>query len=339
MTTGVTACTRDCPDACSLVVSRKKDGSLFIRGNPDHPFTRGFCCPKGIHFGKTLNHPGRILRPLLKVDGAFRPVSWSQALDLCAEKVDALRRTPETILHVHGYGSRGVMWEAASLLFRSLGTSAIYGSICDDTGIEACRRDYGSLNHHKIQDILNAARIVNWGKDFERYSIHLAELVKKARRQGTKVLSISPGGDTSRDFSDEWIRIRPGTDRFLAAAIIKILIDKGLIDPAITDRTANWPVFKTLLSKHDLPDLLDAAGVSSEDAARLFHYYHRPEPVASIIGWGVQRHLFGGENIRFINALALLAGHVGRKGGGTYYNISSGRNFSPVPNLTGIMDA
>ena len=32
----------DCPDACSIVVSRTADGRLKVRGNPDNPFTGGF---------------------------------------------------------------------------------------------------------------------------------------------------------------------------------------------------------------------------------------------------------------------------------------------------------
>ncbi|MFW6055649.1 MAG: molybdopterin-dependent oxidoreductase, partial [Thermodesulfobacteriota bacterium] len=49
------------------------------------------------------------------------------------------------------------------------------------------------------------------------------------------------------------------------------------------------------------------------------------ESVASLLGWGLQRHVFGGETIRWINALAWLSGNVGQKGRGLYFNISSNR--------------
>ena len=38
----ITACTMDCPDACSIVVSRTADGRVKVQGNPDNPFTSGF---------------------------------------------------------------------------------------------------------------------------------------------------------------------------------------------------------------------------------------------------------------------------------------------------------
>jgi anaerobic selenocysteine-containing dehydrogenase len=46
------------------------------------------------------------------------------------------------------------------------------------------------------------------------------------------------------------------------------------------------------------------------------------------MGWGIQRYLFGGENVRYINALAFLSGQVGIGGGGVYFNVSSGRNIN-----------
>ena len=44
--------------------------------------------------------------------------------------------------------------------------------------------------------------------------------------------------------------------------------------------------------------------------------------------WGLQRYRYGGENVRFINALALLAGNIGKSGGGSYFNIFSARDFN-----------
>ena len=41
------ACPLDCPDGCSWVVTIDDDGkAVRVRGNPDHPFTRGGLCKK-----------------------------------------------------------------------------------------------------------------------------------------------------------------------------------------------------------------------------------------------------------------------------------------------------
>ena len=68
----ITACTMDCPDACSLVVDRREDNRFLLRGNPNNPFTAGFTCRKIKHHVKRLQHPARIRHPLLRVNDAWR---------------------------------------------------------------------------------------------------------------------------------------------------------------------------------------------------------------------------------------------------------------------------
>ncbi|MGD8295234.1 MAG: hypothetical protein PVG67_02505, partial [Desulfobacterales bacterium] len=57
MSRTITACTMDCPDACSLIVDRRNDNRISLRGNPDSPFTAGFTCPKIKDHIKRLQHP------------------------------------------------------------------------------------------------------------------------------------------------------------------------------------------------------------------------------------------------------------------------------------------
>ena len=323
----VTACTLDCPDACSLLVSGTHPEDLRIRGNPDHPVTAGFTCAKVKRLGRRLTHPRRITTPLLRVRGGWRAISWEEALDLCAERIQTFRAEAASILHIHGFGDKGVLSLASPYFFARLGASGIAGSLCDEAGIAASVADFGSLETNDILDLANARLIANWGKDLSRSSIHVAGLVRGARRHGARVLTISPGGDGNRDFTDSFVRIRPGTDRFLAAAVIRSLLERGKIGESILEHTRNWPQFSRVIIGRSLADLMAAGGVSQVDVEEVCSWYGGTEPVATLIGWGLQRHRYGGENVRFINALAILSGNVGRPGGGSYFNISSMRNF------------
>ncbi|MGD8315483.1 MAG: molybdopterin-dependent oxidoreductase, partial [Syntrophobacterales bacterium] len=252
---------------------------------------------------------------------------WPEALRLCAQKIQEYRSEPETILHIRGDGDKGVLSQASNLFFASLGSSQVAGSLCDMAGIAACIADFGSLDTNDPLDIANASAVVNWGKDLGRSSNHVAAIVGKVRKSGGKVLTISPGGDGNRMFSDKVVRIRPGTDRFLAAAVIHLLIQRGQIDDDVLERTRDWPQFRELITGRSVSELAGASDVSQNEVEELFAYYSLQEPVASLLGWGLQRYKHGGENVRFINALALLSGNIGRRGGGSYFNISSTRNF------------
>jgi len=314
----------DCGDACSLVVDGENKS---IKGNPKHPFTKGFCCKKGGNYFNRIDADDRITEPLVKRDGEFQPASWDEALDLIASKLDTARQTPETILHVRGHGYRGILAKASNIFFEKLGSATTYGAVCDDTGITACERDFGVLNHNDPEDILNASRVVNWGRDMTRCSIHQLALIQKARKNGTEVLTISPGGDGTPEFSDVNIVIRPGTDRFLAAAVLKLYLEAGDLNPWVLTRTANWPALRGLIDGHTLSELCSVCEVSTAEVEMIYDWYADSGRVATVLGWGLQRHIFGGESVRFINALAMISGNIGISGGGSYYNISSGRNL------------
>jgi anaerobic selenocysteine-containing dehydrogenase len=321
----ISACTLDCPDACSLVVENGPAGPR-LRGNPDHPFTQGFACPKLDVHRRRLQSPYRLRSPRIKSNGRWLDIGWDEALALCAEKMDLLRAEPRSILHVRGAGNRGVVKFLSTLFFRTLGASGLHGSLCDEAGITACVEDFGALRHNDITDIMNTAALVNWGRDLARGSVHTAAMVRKLRKQGVPVVTIAPGMDTASGFTDRFVRIRPGTDRFLAAAVLrKVLRRKGVM-PEVEAACHGLPEFLDLLEGCG-PKLQDWCGADGDDIAFLADLYAGPGPVASLLGWGMQRYRFGGQNVRFVNALAMLSGQVGKSGGGAYYNLSSMGNF------------
>lgn len=326
----ITACTMDCGDACSLVVDAEKQS---IKGNPAHPFTKGFCCKKGSRYFERINADDRITTPLRREGDSFVETTWDEALSAIAGKLDAVRQMPESILHIRGHGYRGILGKASNVFFKKIGASGVTGSVCDETGIVASQLDFGGLHHNDPEDILNASRVINWGRDLTRCSIHQLALLHKARKNGTEVLTISPGGDGTAEFSDVNVIIRPGTDRFLAAAVLKLYLEAGDLNPWVLNRCANWPALRGLIDGCTLSELTSACEVPTADVEMIYDWYADTGNVATLISWGLQRHLFGGENVRFINALAMISGNIGVSGGGAYYNISSGRNLGSWEHL------
>ena len=324
----VTACSQDCPDTCSLVVETSPSGKVRINGNPDHPFTAGFCCAKLKAWHRRLSSPHRITAPLLRDGDRWREIEWGEALDTCAARIQELRDEPLSVLHLDSTGNMGLMVQVPQHFFNLLGASRAVGSLCAGAGMAACQADFGRVEHHEPGDLLKARVIVNWGRDIARTSIHLAAMVKQARKQGTRMLSISPGGDGHEAWSDEFIRVRPAQDRFLAAAVCRALIERGKTIAQFDRVAANWPAFCKVVLARPAIEMAKACGVGPDAVERLAEVYGCGEPVATLIGWGLQRHIYGAENVRFINALALLSGQVGRSGGGAYYIAPSTRHLN-----------
>jgi anaerobic selenocysteine-containing dehydrogenase len=323
----VTACSQDCPDTCSLVVDTSASGEVRINGNPDHPFTAGFCCAKLKSWHRRLSSPHRITAPLQRYGAGWREIGWEEALDICATRIQALRAEPLSILHLDSSGNMGLMVQVPQHFFNLLGASRAVGGLCASAGIAACQADFGKVEHHEPSDLLNARVIVNWGRDIRRTSIHLNAIVRQARKQGTRVLTISPGGDGHEKWSDEFIQIHPAQDRFFVAAVCRKLIENGKIISELGTVTANWPAFREIVMARPAAEIAQACGVGLAEVKRLADIYSSGEPVATLVGWGLQRHIFGAENVRFINALSLISGQIGRSGGGSYYIAPSTRHL------------
>jgi anaerobic selenocysteine-containing dehydrogenase len=327
----VTSCTLNCGDTCSLIVeapARHKPELARVSANPDHPCTQGLCCAKVRGHAARLSHPRRVTEPLLRHGDGFRAVSWDQALDLCAGRLEALRRRPETVLHVHGHGHRGVLAKASDWFFAHYGAANTWGSPCDEAGVAAGELDFGVLEHNDPRCLARAGRIVLWGRDVYSSSIHTAKWVQEARRAGAEVLRITVGADGNAPLAGRGVRVRPGGDRFLALAVLRLLLERDRLDSRAVARCAGWEPFRDVLQGLDAEDMARRADASLEDAAFLADWYGGDAPVATVIGWGVQRRTRGGEAVRLLDALAMLSGNVGRGEAGIYFNMGSMRHFA-----------
>jgi anaerobic selenocysteine-containing dehydrogenase len=197
-----TACTRHCGDGCALIVTRQEDGAIALRGNPTHPFTCGLMCAKTAQFARRLNSLRRIVTPLVRIGGKFHQATWDDALDIIAEKIQTFHEAPQRILHIMGPASFGLLYKASKLLFGQLGASSTRGALCLAAGAEAQKRDFGEIRQGPLNDISRASRIVNWGRNVTRHSVHLTSFVQQARKNGAQVLSIHPGDSGYASVSD-----------------------------------------------------------------------------------------------------------------------------------------
>src|SRR5512136_1382933 len=83
-------CPYDCPDTCGLLVEVAGGKAVRVKGDPDHPFTRGTLCPKMNRYQETVHSPLRLTHPLLrkgpKGSGDFHVISWEEAIHQIADR-------------------------------------------------------------------------------------------------------------------------------------------------------------------------------------------------------------------------------------------------------------
>src|SRR5215467_9915109 len=84
------ACPHDCPDTCAMLVTVEDGRAIGVRGDPEHPFTRGGLCVKVNNYEQRVYSPDRVLHPLkrsgAKGTGQFQRISWDEALHMIRDQ-------------------------------------------------------------------------------------------------------------------------------------------------------------------------------------------------------------------------------------------------------------
>jgi anaerobic selenocysteine-containing dehydrogenase len=318
-----TACTYDCPDACGLVLD-DEGGQPRLQGDPEHPITRGFTCQRVRRHLARLSHPSRLKAPRVRDGERFKEAGWDAALDLAAQKLaQALKEGgPASVVHVQGGGSLGISKELVGHFFRSLGpVTTVRGGACGEAGEEAQRLDFGDCADHDYSDLENSRAVVLWGKNPVETGPHLVPFVNEARARKAPVVLVEVRPTPSEKLADRVIRVAQGGDGFLALSVLRLLERRRQLEPDGLKRV-EWPRLKGLygvLSQRDEEGWAALAGASMADVEYLGELYRGRRPVATWIGWGLQRRRCGGASVRCIDALGVLTGNVGVAGGGVNF--------------------
>src|SRR5687768_10982565 len=80
-----------CSVGCGMFIGVKDGRAVAVRGNPDHPVSRGLLCPKGLSEHHTIDASNRARYPLLRVNGTMERVSWSDAFNTMAVRFRAVQ--------------------------------------------------------------------------------------------------------------------------------------------------------------------------------------------------------------------------------------------------------
>ncbi len=320
-----TACTRDCPDSCGLLV-RRRDGLLAEhRGDPDHGFTRGFLCRKGRAFLRRHYSPDRLLHPLRKAPGGWRRIDWDEALDLAAERLAHYRDAcgAASVLSLRYNGSLGILKKVCHLAFwEAFGPVTVTrGGMSGEAGSHAQRLDFGAQHAHDPEDLRHSRSIVIWGRNPTVTNVHLVPRLREAQRRGARLVVVDPIYTATARLADRWLSVLPGGDGALAAGACKVLLERGLYNGAFAEgHTEGFDAFRARVEALSWREIERWSGLGRAACEELAELYAAP-PVATWLGIGPQYYRQGVDNYRLIDALAAISGNLGIPGGGASQNI------------------
>jgi len=148
------ACPHDCPDTCAMLVTIADGRALEVRGDPDHPFTRGGLCVKVNNYVDKVYSSERLLYPMRrsgpKGSGRFERISWDDALDEIATRFreTIATRGAEAIMPVSYLGTEGILKGCANGSIQALwlANAAPFAEWPDRATVEAAQTPGISTN-------------------------------------------------------------------------------------------------------------------------------------------------------------------------------------------------
>ncbi|SBT39337.1 molybdopterin-containing oxidoreductase family protein [Micromonospora auratinigra] len=339
-TTHSGACPLDCPDTCVWQLTVEDGRAVALRGDREHPFTRGALCGKVNRYLDAVNGPDRLTTPYLRTGPkgvgrvAYRPASWDEALDRVAAglRTSIEQDGPEAVLPFYFAGTMGLVqgWSMGPRLFAHLGASRLDTTICTAAARAATESIYGASVGFEPESIVDAKLIVLWGANPLATNLHLWPFVQQARERGAYLVTIDPLRTETAARSDEHLAPLPGTDAALALGLMRGVLDAGAVDEEwLAAHTVGWPALAARLAEWPVSRAAAECGLPVEVLHRLAGRIATAPPTAVRVGLGLQRHHGAGQAIRAICALPLLTGDFRYPGGGALVT-TSGHHRTPL---------
>lgn len=305
-----------------------------IEGAESNEVTNGYICAKVRRFDQRVYGDDRLLHPAIrrgaKGAGAFRRITWDEALEAIATRMRDVQRDSggEAILPLSYGGSNGLLTQDTTdaTLFRRLGASRLLRTVCAAPTGAANQGLYGKMPSVTYQDYPEARLIMAWGVNPAHSGIHLMPYLKQARDRGATLIVIDPRATTVARQADLFLQVRPGTDLVVALAIHRHLFESGLADTAfLAAHATGAEALRAKAAPWTFERAADVSGVPADLIAQAADLYARSAPALVKCGWGLERNRNGGSAAAAVLALPAVAGKFGVRGGG--YSMSNSASW------------
>ncbi len=322
-----------------MLVQVENGRATRLRGDPDHPVTRGFLCGKVAQYLEREYSPDRLLYPQKRIgakgEGRFERISWDEALDTIAARLSHVSREfgPEAILP-YSYGGTLGMLNGGGMdrrFFHRLGASRLDRTICATTGSAGLTATNGVRYGTEPEQFRLSKLIIAWGANIHGANVHLWPFIVEARRNGAKLVVIDPIRTRTAALADQHLTINPGSDLALALGLMHVIIGEKLHDADYIARYTNgFDELRKRVADYPPEKVAALTGIAAGDIVQLARDYATTRPASIRLNYGVQRSDRGGSAVRAIAALPALIGSWREAGGGLQLSTSQAFQFNRV---------
>ena len=314
---------RSCHGGCGVIAHVKGGRVVKVEGDPDSPISHGAMCTKGLAITQVAYHPDRVLHPMKKTDKGWHRISWDEALDTTAAKLNEVvdKYGPEAIIVGQGTGRD---YESHFSRFGNLlGTPNILtaGHMCYLSRTGATLITCGNLPACDYEN--NPKCIVMWAVNplWTNPDEYKGVNFWRAYEKGAKLIVIDPRKGFLSKRADLWLQVRPGTDAALAMGFFNVIVEEELYDrDFVLAHVHGWDAFvERVKMDYPLKRVEEITWVQQDLIRKAARLYATTKPAG--IHWGVPTEQTNNctDFTRIAVGLMAVTGNLDAPGGNVFH--------------------
>ena len=310
-----------CINSCGID-AYVEDGKLVkVEGTKENWLNEGELCEKGKYLVDQLYNPTRLKYPMKKIDGKFHRISWDQALTEIAAKLNELKAKYGAHTLATWTGSVGVEhFEMAAFnqrFAKAFGSPNFFNpeGICFRTRILARQITFG---RYPVEEPRFADCIILWGHNPDESYFPQARIIRKRIEAGAKLIVIDPRRIPLAK-EGMYYPIRPGTDAFMALAMMNVIIAEDMWDKEFVAKWASgWDELVEHVKEYTPEKAEVVTGIPAPEIRRIARIFANSKSSCIVEGVGhLNQYANGLQTERAFCILMAITGNVDRPGGWT----------------------
>ena len=315
-------------------------------GDKEYPINRGNLCLKGASGVTTIQTSTRLLKPQIRenIDNDFSTTTWEEAISKIADKIKQVPKD-KVAFYLSGQMLTEDYYIANKLGKGFIGTNNVdtNSRTCMSSAVVGYKKSIGAdFVPLRMDDIDKANLLILAGSNTAESHVIFHNRIKKAKKNGLKVVVIDPRFTDTAKSADLYLGIKAGSDIDFFNLISKRLIDEKLYDEEFVQKHINgFEALKSGLDRLHVNDMLERTGLSYAEFEKFFNLYKESKNIITAWTMGLNQSSQGvDKNLSLINT-HLLSGKIFKEGNGPLSltgqpNAMGGREVGGLATMLGV---
>jgi ferredoxin-nitrate reductase len=290
-------------------------------GDVTYPSNEGKVCSKGVSELISIETETRLLRPHIRdtIETPLETSSWKEAIEVIANRVKKTSKD-KIGFYLSGQLLTEDYYIANKLAKGFLGTNNVdtNSRTCMASAVVAYKKSIGAdFVPVRMEDIFSANLLILTGANTAEAHVVFHNNIKKAKKQGLKVVVIDPRFTDTAKSADLYLPIKPGSDIDFFNLLSKRLIDEEHYNKNyVKNNVNNFELLKNKFKRAPVTKMLKRTGLTQAQFDAFYNLYIESENIITAWTMGLNQSVQGvDKNLALINT-HLLTGKIFKKGNG-----------------------